>query len=390
MLTLPSSATLRLDERLFLSGLLAGPRRQPARRSDTHASPVTPLSAGNRAWVDGVLAGIFSRTERPAAPHRHRAEPPPKRDATVVWASQTGTVEEYAQTCAEQLSQTGFSVRLRGAEEVSITDLSGTVLFVVATTGDGDPPDNGIALWDALAAAEPGDLDDLEFTVLGFGDSSYADFCGFARKLDARLEHLGARRIIDRALCEPDFEETARAWTGQVTAFLGSPESGQTETKPAASHRYSRRNPLRTTITRNAALCGAGSDKDVRNVGVHLPDGTLEYGVGRLAWVYGHTTGSTRLPSSSSSPAWMVPSRSHSATIRCRSQRLSNCAWTSPGSLPISCVSYTNAARPTTYKPQSTIPRTSPSGSGASRPSTCWAATRSPRNSTNGSTYSDR
>ena len=198
--------------------------------------PVTPLSAENRAWVDGVLAGIFSRTEQPVVTSpAPTVEPPSEARATVVWASQTGTVEEYAHTCAEQLSQTGFSVRLRGAEEVSITDLSGTVLFVVATTGDGDPPDNGIALWDALAAAEPGDLDDLEFTVLGFGDSSYADFCGFARKLDARLEHLGARRVIDRALCEPDFEETARAWTGQVTAFLDSPESGQIETKPAAS-----------------------------------------------------------------------------------------------------------------------------------------------------------
>ncbi len=286
---LPSSATLRLDERLFLSGLLAGLRANPPAGAIPMLPPVTPLSAENRAWVDGVLAGIFSRTGQPiTASPAPTVEPASDTRATVVWASQTGTVEEYAHTCAEQLSHGGISVRLRGAEEVSITDLSGTVLFVVATTGDGDPPDNGIALWDALAAAEPGDLDDLRFTVLGFGDSSYADFCGFARKLDARLEHLGARRVVDRALCEPDFEATARAWTGQVAAFLDSPESGQPETKPAASQHYSRRNPLRTTIARNVMLCGPGSDKDVRNIGVHLPAGTLEYNVGDALGIWPH------------------------------------------------------------------------------------------------------
>jgi sulfite reductase alpha subunit-like flavoprotein len=44
-------------------------------------------------------------------------------------------------------------------------------------------------------------VDSLDFSVLGFGDSSYANFCGFARRLNARLEHLGARRIVDRASC---------------------------------------------------------------------------------------------------------------------------------------------------------------------------------------------
>jgi NADPH-dependent sulfite reductase flavoprotein alpha-component len=151
---------------------------------------------------------------------------------------------------------------------------------VVSTTGDGEPPDNGIALWNALAAAEPGDVDSLDFSVLGFGDSSYTNFCGFARRLDARLEHLGAHRIVDRASCEPDFEATAQAWTERVTATLTEQTPESFAPKPITEQSYSRSNPLCTTVTSNVALCGAGSDKDVRNIGIHLPEGTLEYSPG--------------------------------------------------------------------------------------------------------------
>ena len=279
---LPSSATLTAGEQLFLSGLLAGIRANPPAGTVPTLPAVTPLSPESQTWVNGVLAGIFSRTEAssPGAATGPRA--------TVVWASQTGTAEQYANACVDQLEATGVVARSRGAEEVSVAELTGTVLFIVATTGDGDPPDNGIALWDALAAAEPGDVDSLEFSVLGFGDSSYADFCGFARKLDARLEYLGARRIADRASCEPDFESTARAWTDRVAAELKSHPPRRSTSTTSTAQAYSRTNPLRTTIAGNVALCGAGSEKDVRDVSVHLPAGTLEYGAGDALGVWPH------------------------------------------------------------------------------------------------------
>ena len=287
--SLPGAPTFAVAEQHFLSGLLAGLRANPPAGAMPALPASTPLSPENRSWVDGVLAGFFCRTEQTARSAPSAApEVPAGPSATVVWASQTGTAEEYAGACVEHLTGAGITARLRGAEEVSVADLTGTVLFVVATTGDGDPPDNGIALWDALAAAEPGDIDGLTFSVLGFGDSSYADFCGFARKLDARLEHLGARRIADRGSCEPDFESTAQAWTDRVAATIHDKPDSPPTAKQAAQQAYSRKNPLRTTIASNTALCGAGSDKDVRDIGVHLPAGTLAYGAGDALGVWPH------------------------------------------------------------------------------------------------------
>ncbi|UMB67529.1 bifunctional nitrate reductase/sulfite reductase flavoprotein subunit alpha [Mycobacterium paraterrae] len=280
----PAAMTLSDGERLFLSGLTAGIRANPPGAEIPVLPAITPLTPGNRAWVDGLLAGIFSRAAMPvAAEPGHVARQPV---ATVVWASQTGTAEEFATSCVERLNGAGIKTRLRGAEEVAVADLNGTVLFVVSTTGDGDPPDNGIALWDALAAAEPGDLDHLAFSVLGFGDSSYADFCGFARKLDARLEHLGAQRFSERALCEPDYETTAQAWTERIIAALTNRASEPDKPHTSAPQTHSRTNPLRATITSNVALCGAGSDKDVRSVGFHLPEGTLRYEAGDALGVW--------------------------------------------------------------------------------------------------------
>jgi sulfite reductase (NADPH) flavoprotein alpha-component len=290
---LPSPATLNADEQLYLSGFLAGVRANPPAGEVPTLPAATPLAPANRAWVDGVLAGVFSRTAGVLSPAAYASASEPESlprgpIATVVWASQTGTAEEFANTCVECLSGAGVVTRLRGADEISLSDLAGTVLFVVATTGDGDPPDNGIALWNALAAAEPGDMDSLGFSVLGFGDSSYANFCGFARRLDARLGHLGAHRIVDRASCEPDFEATAQAWTARVIAALTEQAPESSAPKAIVASSYSRTNPLRTTVASNVALCGAGSDKNVRNIGVHLPEGTLEYGPGDALGVWPH------------------------------------------------------------------------------------------------------
>ncbi|UQX12866.1 molybdopterin dinucleotide binding domain-containing protein [Candidatus Mycobacterium methanotrophicum] len=138
----------------------------------------------------------------------------------------------------------------------------------------------------SLATLSEADL--LGFSVLGFDDSSYADFRSFARKRDARLEHLGAHRIVDRVCCEPDFESTAQAWTDRVAAMLGEDSARPATPKHSVAPSYSRASPLRTTVASNVALCGADSDKDVRNVGIYLPEGTLEYGVGDALGVWPH------------------------------------------------------------------------------------------------------
>ncbi|MEZ5211954.1 molybdopterin-dependent oxidoreductase [Gordonia sp. (in: high G+C Gram-positive bacteria)] len=303
-------------EQAFLAGLVHGIRANPP-AGDVPTIPATaPLRTATRHWADGVLAGFFSRTAGSTAlpPAVPAEDEPTTLPVTVVWASVTGTAEEFAEGCAAALTTEERTVRLAEADHVGIDDLRGTVLFIVATTGDGDPPDDGAVLWDALAGASAQDVAELRYAVLGFGDSSYADFCGFARKLDGRLETLGATRLTGRVSCEPDYEETAAAWLSAVTALLddpstgnGDPDSARSACAPALGdldsarsacapahegraesrpHTYSKKNPLTTRLIANDLLTAEGSAKEVRRFAFALPDDTLTYDTGDALGVW--------------------------------------------------------------------------------------------------------
>ncbi|MGC5412752.1 hypothetical protein ACPXCX_55240, partial [Streptomyces sp. DT225] len=92
-------------ERQYLVGVLAGlPLGAPG---VPVLPPGAPFSAEHARWVNGVLAGMYSRTGTPAdAPAPAPAEAP-GREVVVLWASQTGNAEEFAVATADRLTATG-------------------------------------------------------------------------------------------------------------------------------------------------------------------------------------------------------------------------------------------------------------------------------------------
>ncbi|MFZ2512119.1 MAG: bifunctional nitrate reductase/sulfite reductase flavoprotein subunit alpha [Gordonia sp. (in: high G+C Gram-positive bacteria)] len=255
--------TPTVNEQAFLAGLVNGIEANPP----GDALPAIPVSAPLRAevrdWAQGVLAGYFCRTEPvvatvPAAPQ-----------VRIIWASQTGTAHDFAAHCAATLEAGGFGVTLSEADQVGVDDLRGNVLFIVATTGDGEAPDTALGLWDALGVAISDHVAELRYSVLGFGDSAYADFCGFARKLDGRLSHLNATCLVPRASCEPDYEGAANAWLAAVQAALQAgtarePDAAAAATPPAAA--YTRKHPSPATLVESVVLTAPDSAKHVRRV----------------------------------------------------------------------------------------------------------------------------
>ncbi|MET7573756.1 bifunctional nitrate reductase/sulfite reductase flavoprotein subunit alpha [Streptomyces sp. NPDC005492] len=253
---------LTAQERLYLTGFLAG--IESGSPGVPTLPPDAPFSAEHALWVNGVLAGMYSRSA--SAPAQR---PQSGRQIVVLWASQTGNAEEVAAATAERLGSAGHRATLVGMDQADVGALpaDADLLFITSTFGDGDAPDNGSGFWDTLAGEQAPRLDGVRFAVLALGDSSYDDFCGHGRRLDARLDELGGVRLTDRTDCEPDFEPSADAWLGQVLTALGADAEttvGADTEAPKSPPRAPKPAPAAARLVGNRLLSRPGAGKEVR------------------------------------------------------------------------------------------------------------------------------
>jgi len=137
-----------------------------------------------------------------------------RTDIGILFATMTGNARECAEKTATALSKAGFTARVHDLGHYDPRDLlaESTVLLVISTWGEGEPPDDGIVFFDYVKELEETSLRNLRFAVFALGDTSYDNFCQCGRDLDRMFEERGASRLLACVDNDVDFEEALACW----------------------------------------------------------------------------------------------------------------------------------------------------------------------------------
>jgi sulfite reductase (NADPH) flavoprotein alpha-component len=257
------------------------------------------LTESQKIWLSGYLAASQSAsvpgtTEAPAAelPVGNTGQTISK-EVTILYGSQTGNAQGLAENAGKILEGRGFQVTVSSMSDFKPNNLKKVqnLLIVVSTHGEGNPPDNALSFYEFLHSRRAPKLDDLRFSVLSLGDSSYEFFCQTGKEFDQRLEELGGTRLYPRVDCDLDYDEPAAEWLegvfGGLNEARGESAAPALATVPQAGKpAYSRTNPFKAEVLENINLNGRGSNKETRHLELSLEGSGLTFEPGDSLGIY--------------------------------------------------------------------------------------------------------
>jgi len=255
------------------------------------------LGSVQARWLSGYFAG-FDAGLRQALPQTASfpegapdlAPAPAARKLTILYGTETGNSARIAQDVAKAAQAAGLTARVADMADYKQRELGQEqdLLIVVSTYGDGDPPQPATGFFEFIEGRKAPKLPDVRFAVLALGDSTYEYYCQGGKRLDARLEELGAARLLDRVDCDVDYEENAENWTDAIVGKLGAEASAPAAVPavsaqagpagaPMAASLHDKRNPFAATVIENIPIVGRGSSKETRHIEFSLDGSGIRY-----------------------------------------------------------------------------------------------------------------
>lgn len=242
------------------------------------------LAPEQAQWISGYFAGLADAGSGLAGDALQLAAPATKtRTLSILHAGETGNCARLAEALADASRSAKLEPNLQELAKYKVRSLreEQDVLFIVSTHGEGDPPQPALNFFEFIESARGPRVESLRYSVLALGDSTYEHYCAAGRRLDLRLEELGATRLQPRVDCDVDYDEVAAAWSEAVIKALADDNEPQAIASPTvfpfkAAH-HDKRNPFGATLLENILLAGRNSTKATRHLEFSLSGSGLNY-----------------------------------------------------------------------------------------------------------------
>lgn len=242
------------------------------------------LSSEQARWISGYFAGLDAGLLRAGGAADSPVVAPGARTLTILYGTETGNSRSLAKDLVATAGERGIRAKLVDMSDYKVRQLKDEqdLLFIVSTYGEGDPPQPAVGFFEFLEGARAPKLKGVRYSVLALGDSTYEEYCEAGKRIDRRLEELGATRLAERVDCDIDYEDAAARWTEELTALLTKEACVTVPARAisaSAEHSlvHDKRNPFPATVLENIPIVGRNSSKETRHVELDLQSSGISY-----------------------------------------------------------------------------------------------------------------
>ncbi|CAF0711129.1 unnamed protein product [Brachionus calyciflorus] len=119
----------------------------------------------------------------------------------IIYATQTGQSKTIAETINDEAITNGFEPKLYNIDQFGkdfkLNEITDPLIFVCSTTGDGETPESARKCFSTLKRLDTETntnyLNNLNYALLGLGDTNYTQFCNGPKLFHKRFQELGAK-----------------------------------------------------------------------------------------------------------------------------------------------------------------------------------------------------
>lgn len=236
-------------------------------------------------WLSGYLAGysdnLGTAIQSPVNAQAVTVKP------TIIYGTETGNSKKVTSQLLTNFKKNKIQAKAVDVFQYDIARLEKEklALFVMSTQGEGEFPQNAVAFYEKLKASTV-NLSQLQYAVLGLGDTSYPLYCYAGELLDEALAKLGAQRILPLVKADVDYADAVTAWEKDLQHIFNTPTS-QSFTQPEVikSTSTSNKKDYTGTISHKVVLNDRGSNKETYHIEITGKD-EIEYEPGDALGVF--------------------------------------------------------------------------------------------------------